>query len=95
MKGRIEKAREIKKVSIMDDDGKKMMRNMKKELLMADTSEIARQVKDRLHSSGISQKVRFYFSCKYCKLSVDSFIRLCLYLLCLLLFCHYLHFFCS
>uniref|UniRef100_A0A8R1TZ02 Homeobox protein cut-like n=1 Tax=Onchocerca volvulus TaxID=6282 RepID=A0A8R1TZ02_ONCVO len=56
MKYHNEKAREIKKMSIMDDDDKKMMRNMKKELLMADTSEIARQVKDRLHSNGISQK---------------------------------------
>ncbi|OZC08702.1 CUT domain protein [Onchocerca flexuosa] len=56
MKYHNEKAREIKKMSTMDDDDKKMMRNMKKELLMADTSEIARQVKDRLHSNGISQK---------------------------------------
>ncbi|VDK73165.1 unnamed protein product [Litomosoides sigmodontis] len=51
-----EKTREIKKVSIMDDGVKKVMRNAKKELLMTDTNEIARQVKDRLHSSGISQK---------------------------------------
>lgn len=48
----------------MDDGGKKVIRNVKKELLVADTSEIARQVKDRLHSSGISQKVRFY-SCVF------------------------------
>ncbi|KAL4003042.1 CUT domain family protein [Acanthocheilonema viteae] len=53
IKYRTEKAREIKK---LDDGEKKVMRNLKKELLMADTSEIARQVKDRLHSSGISQK---------------------------------------
>ncbi|EFO27593.2 CUT domain-containing protein [Loa loa] len=53
---RTEKTRKIKKVCVMDDGDKKMMRNVKKKLLMADTSEIARQVKDRLHSSGISQK---------------------------------------
>lgn len=45
----------------MDDGEKKMMRNAEKELLMVDTSEIARQVKDRLQSSGISQKVSFVF----------------------------------
>ncbi|VDO32045.1 unnamed protein product, partial [Brugia timori] len=51
-----EKVREIKKFSVMDDGDKKMVRRVKKELSMVDTSEIARQVKDRLHSSGISQK---------------------------------------
>uniref|UniRef100_A0A158Q7Q3 Homeobox protein cut-like n=1 Tax=Elaeophora elaphi TaxID=1147741 RepID=A0A158Q7Q3_9BILA len=56
VKCRTEKAREVKKVSAMDDDSKKVMRDVKKELLMADTSDIARQVKDRLHSNGISQK---------------------------------------
>uniref|UniRef100_A0A1I8E9E5 Homeobox protein cut-like n=1 Tax=Wuchereria bancrofti TaxID=6293 RepID=A0A1I8E9E5_WUCBA len=56
VKCRTEKVREIKKLSVMDDGDKKVVRSLKKELLMADTSEIARQVKDRLHSSGISQK---------------------------------------
>ncbi|CAG9535177.1 unnamed protein product [Cercopithifilaria johnstoni] len=56
IKCRTEKAREIKKVSVLGDGDKKVMRNMKEDLLMADTSEIARQVKNRLHSSGISQK---------------------------------------
>ncbi|KAM3723418.1 Homeobox protein [Dirofilaria immitis] len=56
MKSHDEKARESKKMSIIDNNDKKMLRNVKKEPLMADTSEIARLVKDRLHSNGISQK---------------------------------------
>lgn len=67
MKCHTEKVREIKKFSVMDDGDKKMVRRVKKELSMVDTSEIARQVKDRLHSSGISQKVCFY-SYKYYKI---------------------------
>ncbi|EJW86028.1 hypothetical protein WUBG_03061, partial [Wuchereria bancrofti] len=43
VKCRTEKVREIKKLSVMDDGDKKVVRSLKKELLMADTSEIARQ----------------------------------------------------
>uniref|UniRef100_A0A915PFB5 Homeobox protein cut-like n=1 Tax=Setaria digitata TaxID=48799 RepID=A0A915PFB5_9BILA len=56
VKCRNEKIREIRNVCDVDSDDKKIVRNVKKELFLADTAEIARQVKDRLHSNGISQK---------------------------------------